>query len=56
MTDSQIRAGLQTPLCKLGELPGELFLACLSTVPPRLQDQLVSRWSRQLNPKKQTRH
>ncbi|HGJ7738032.1 TPA: hypothetical protein ACYSE6_006596 [Pseudomonas aeruginosa] len=56
MSERQIRAGLNTPLSKLGELPDELFLACLLSVPSRLQDALVSKWSAQLNTKKHHRH
>ena len=50
----QIQAGLNTPLNKIGELPPELFLACLQSVPGRLQDGLVSKWSAQLRTK--TKH
>lgn len=56
MLDRQIRAGLNTPLSKLGELPDEVFMACLQAVPSRLQDALVSKWSAQLSTKKHIRH
>lgn len=51
MPAHQIQAGLNTPLTKIGELPPELFLACLQAVPSRLQDGLVSKWSAQLRTK-----
>lgn len=56
MATESVIAGLKTPLSKIGELSDELFLACLQSVPCRLQDVLVSKWSAQLSRRKQTHH
>lgn len=56
MASESVQAGLKTPLNKIGELSDELFLACLQSVPYRLQDALVSKWSAQLSDKKPTHH
>jgi len=42
----------RTPLHKIGELPPDLFLGCISGVPSGLSALLIDKWSAQLSPKK----
>lgn len=46
MSEHELAAIYRTPIDRLPELSGELFLAFLSTCSPRLKDQLLSKWLR----------
>lgn len=46
--DPAVRAGLDTPLCNIGELPCDVFLECLALVPAHSRDRIVKRWSERL--------
>jgi hypothetical protein len=44
MSEHEFSAVYRTPLNRLAELPGELFLEFLANCSPRVKDHLLSKW------------
>ena len=47
-----LECAMRTPLRKIGELPDELILACMSGLSEQLAAPVIAKWSSQLNPKR----
>jgi hypothetical protein len=47
MRSKTVKAGLNTPLRKIGELPDVLFMSCIEGLAPQLAEPLKSSWHAQ---------
>lgn len=47
-----LQSAMRTPLRKIGELPDELILACMSGLSEQLTAPVIARWSSQLSQKR----
>lgn len=54
MQSRAVQAVSRTPVTALGDVPPELFLAFLASLPARVSEPLLTKWSATLSTKKTT--